>query len=276
MSNRNSSETRVRPIFNELLDRSPTGDEWLGRLSALAMQTRNGGAFTPSGVGHLVRSETPDTHQARLGLVFERTVAPPGAFLEWLLRHPDRMQVTDRKHFSASGANAQKWRRKLFVTDARNRDQAIAEGVKQLAEHGAEGSGQEWWAFEGFTHIDCCLITDAAVLFIEGKRTETVSPATRWFQARSQLWRNVEAAQQFALDKAFGVILAVEQDGNAALEEADATLNESYPHLTDEQKSELSRHLLGFVTWSHLAQEFELPPYCLPETTADIHALSDR
>lgn len=258
MGNQNSFETLVRPIFNELLDRPPTGNQWLGDLCALAIQTRNGVAFAPSDVGRLVLSETPGTHEARLGPVFERAVAPPSAFLEWLLRHPDRMQITDRKHFGASGASAQKWRRKLFATDARNRDQATAEGVKQLEEHGPEGSGEEWWAFEGFTHIDCCLVTETAVLFIDGKRTETVSPATRWFQARSQLWRNVEVAQQFAQGKAFGVILAVEQDGKAALEEADATLKESYPHLTDEQTSELSRHLLGFVTWSHLAQEFML------------------
>jgi hypothetical protein len=270
MGDKDSSRTRVRPIFNELLDRSPSGDGWLGELCALALRSRAGGAFTTSNVGHLISSETPETCEARLGTVFERTLAPPRAFLEWLLNHPTRMQATNKKTFGASSVDAQKWRRKLFATDARNRDQAIAEGVKQLGEHGAEGSGQEWWAFEGFTHIDCCFVTDVAVLFIEGKRIETVSPATRWFQARSQLWRNVEVAEQFAQGKPFGVILAVEQDGEAALHEAEATLHDSYPHLTGEQKSELSRHLLGFVTWGQIRQEFDLPAYCMPDTTADI------
>jgi hypothetical protein len=270
MGKQNSSETRVRPIFNELLDRSPSGDTWLGELCALAMRTRSDGTFVPSEVGRLASSGPPDTHEARVGPVFERTVAPPRAFLEWLLRHPDRMHIADRKTFGASSVEAQKWRRKLFATDTRNRDQAIAEGVRQLADHGAEGSGQEWWAFEGFTHIDCCLVTDATVVFVEGKRTETVSPATRWFQGRSQLWRNVEVAQQFAHGKPFGVILAVEEevDGKAAIHEADATLNDSYPHLAGEQRSELSRHLLGFVTWPQLKQRFALPDSCLPETTA--------
>jgi hypothetical protein len=185
--------------------------------------------------------------------------------------HPDRMQVDDRENFGASSQHAQDWRRKLFSNDAR-RDEAIAEGVKQLAQHGAERSRHEWWAFEGFTHIDCCLITDRTVLFVEGKRTETVSPATRWFEKRSQLWRNVEAAQQFARGKQFSVILAVEQegDGKVALQEADARLHDSYPHLMDTERTALSRCLLGFVTWPQVVQRFSLPANCLPSTVADV------
>jgi len=144
--------------------------------------------------------------------------------------------------------------------------------VKQFATHGAERSRHEWWAFEGFTNIDCCLVTDRTILFVEGKRTETVSPATRWFEKRSQLWRNVEAAHQFARGKQFAVILGVEQegDGKAALQEADARLHDSYPHLTDPERTTLSRHLLGLVTWPQVVRQFSLPATCLPNTVADV------
>jgi hypothetical protein len=39
-------------------------------------------------------------------------------------------------------------------------------------------SGRRWWAFEGFTSVDCCLESESALLFIEGKRTERLSKAT--------------------------------------------------------------------------------------------------
>ena len=35
--------------------------------------------------------------------------------------------------------------------------------MRQLEKSGARGSGRKWWAFVGFSHIDCCLITDAFV-----------------------------------------------------------------------------------------------------------------
>ena len=259
MGDNDGSKTRVRPVFNELLDRSPSGDGWLADLCALAMRTRAGGAFVPSAVGRLILP-TADTHEARSGSVFERTVAPPRAFLEWLLRHPAQMQVTDRTHLGASSADAQKWRRKLFAADTRNRDQAIAEGVTQLDDLGVEGSGQEWWAFEGFTLIDCCLVTEAAVVFVEGKCAETVSPATRWFQGRSQLWRNVEVAQQLARGKAFGVILAVEGDGNAACMKL-------MPPLDDAYTAHRGNPLLLIV----IACRADRYRGILPETTADIY-----
>jgi hypothetical protein len=46
------------------------------------------------------------------------------------------------------------------------------------------------------------------VRLIEGKRTESVAP-TLWVKQRSQLWPNVEAAEQFAAGQDFGIILAV-------------------------------------------------------------------
>ena len=103
------------------------------------------------------------------------------------------------------------------------------------------------------------------MLFVEGKRTESVSPSTLWFEQRSQLWRNVEAAKEFAGDKQFAVILAVEReaDGTTALASAASSLDGSYPHLDAEQRTELARHLIGFVTWSEIVTRCGLRPECL-------------
>jgi hypothetical protein len=103
-------------------------------------------------------------------------------------------------------------------------------------------------------------------VFIEGKRTESLSPATLWFEQRSQLWRNVEAAEQFARGREFGVILACESDdaGQDALTHANASLTASFPHRTDERRRDLAQHLLGFVTWADIVARFALPEECLP------------
>ena len=109
-------------------------------------------------------------------------------------------------------------------------------------------------------------------MFVEGKRTESVSPATQWFTQRGQLWRNLEAAHEFAGGKQFAVMLAVESDadGQGALDGAAKTLEGSYPHLDAAAREKLSRHLLGFVTWRAAVSEFELPESCLVERIAPL------
>jgi hypothetical protein len=264
MGERNSSLTRVQPVFEELLALDPTGQRWLPRLCEMAATARPN-AQRPSSYGTLVPAETP-AKGARKGKVFERIVAPPTAFLRWLLEHPEQMQVNDPQTFGAKGEDAQRWRRKLFSSEPALRNEAITEGLRQFGKAGAKGSRRKWWAFEGFSHIDCCLITDDLVLFVEGKRTEAVSPSTLWFKQRSQVWRNVEAAREFSGEKQFAVMLAVEGDGEgrAALRDADSMLAGSYPHIPDEA-ADLSRHLIGFVTWRGMVREFGLPESCLIE-----------
>ena len=256
MGEKDSSLTRLQTCFDELLDRWPAGDHWLGSLWDLAAQTRPGAALPrPADLGTLASSETPSDRVGRMGKVYERTVAPPAFFLRWLLMNPQALQVRDTTMFGAKSIEAREWRAKLFSGDERLVREAQAEGIKQLEGRlGARGRNK-WWAFEGFSHIDCCLITDTCVVFVAGKRTEVVSPSTFWFLKRSQLWRNVEAAKEFAGSRQFAVILAVENevDGTSALSDAAVSLSESYPHLDADQQGELSRHLIGFVTWSELA-----------------------
>jgi len=262
----NSSLTRVQPIFDELLDQWSDGDPWLSELWDMAALTRPGVALSkPIGLGKLLASETPPARAARLGTVYERTVPPPAAFLRWLLGNPQRLEVRDSINFGAKSVGARRWRRKLFSGDARLVSEAQDEGLNQLGKRLAQRGRNKWWAFEGFSHIDCCLITRQCVLFVEGKRTESVSPSTLWFKQRSQLWRNVEAAKEFASDKQFAVILAVEReaDGTTALAKAASSLEGSYPHLDSGQRAELCRHLIGFVTWPEVVTRFGLRPECL-------------
>jgi hypothetical protein len=263
---RDSSLTRVQPVFDALLKHSPDGASWLGELWDMAASTRLGMAVPrPDDLGRLLAGETPADPAARRGILYERPVAPPAAFLRWLLLNPGAMQVVDRVDFGAKSAEARAWRGRLFSDEERLVREAQEEGLKQLERRLAQRGRRKWWAFEGFSRVDCCLITERCVLFVEGKRTDTVSSSTRWLEKRSQLWRNVEAAREFAGGKQFGVILAVEDelDGSAALDEAMRSLGDSYPHLESGECAELSRHLIGFVTWPDVVRKCGLPADCL-------------
>src|SRR4051812_43037977 len=61
MGDRDSSLTRVQPVFNALLDRWPDGEPWVGELWDLAVSTHPG-ALRRQDIGRLLESETPNDH----------------------------------------------------------------------------------------------------------------------------------------------------------------------------------------------------------------------
>jgi hypothetical protein len=272
MGKSDNSLTRVHPVFNHLLNRSPDGRGWLTELCEMAAATRPDKGWTPSDPGQLLPREPPETADERVGVVFERLVPPPTEFLRWLIAHPTQMDVVDRKNFNARSESAREARRKLFSSDAKESAKAQREALCHLTALGAPGSRRAWWAFEGFTHVDCCLMTERFVLFVEGKRTEAVSSSTRWFANRSQLWRNVEAAKEFGGGREAAVILAVESEsqGLAALRAAESRLAGSLPHLSPAERAGIDRRFLGFVTWPALKARFDLPDKCFPHSVADL------
>ena len=136
---------------------------------------------------------------------------------------------------------------------------AQAEALNQLGKRLAQRGRNKWWAFEGFARVDCCLITDACVIVVDGKCLD--GPAsTVWFPRRSRVWRLVEAARELAGARQFGVILAADDEtaGTVALAAAQTSIDGSYPHLDPGQRTDLGRHLIGFVTPAELAARFGL------------------
>jgi hypothetical protein len=130
----------------------------------------------------------------------------------------------------------------------------------------ASGCARQWWAFEGFTNVDCRLETESLVLFIEGKRKEDISSAINWYPDRNQLVRNLEAAADEAgrIGKDYAVLLCAER----CLPLSEADLNKSLPHLSEERRRELRAHFLGCVTWSELRQTL-CPDLALPNTVGE-------
>jgi hypothetical protein len=253
----NSSKTR-EPIFNELLVMRSSSD-WLPELWWMAVSTRQGEPEPRFSGGPLLNSK-----------VYERALPPSTAFLRWMVENPDKLTPPPAPHYGATpGGVASAKRAHLLGTDPDLRAAARAEALRAIEEKGGKGSAQEWWAFEGFTHVDACFETSECLLLIEGKGTEAVSPSTRWFKSRNQLWRNVEVAGQLADEQQFGVIVAVESEaeGRKALAHAATTRDASYPHLKQAHRQWLDRYLLGFIVWSEVVTRFGLPQSMLKETS---------
>lgn len=254
MSDVSPAPSRLQTLFTTLLEKRPFGDPWLADLWQLAAVTRPGEASKrPAKLGDLVTEEEVG-EEMRPSLRFDRPLAPPSAFLRWLLEHPDEMEVADRDTFGAKNEVVQTWRRKLFSEDALDVTTARSEGLRQLSSRLGQRGRNKWWLFEGFARVDACFVTDHAVVVVEPWRDELGASSSRWYPDRVQVWRDLEATRELAIGKAFGLVLVVDDDaqGKAALEAAAASMEASYPHLVFEEQDKLERHLLGYVTWGAL------------------------
>ena len=113
----------------------------------------------------------------------------------------------------------------------------MAAALTELDQLGPSGSRRKWWAFEGFTEVDCWLETEKLVLFVEGKRTEPLSSSTHWFEQRSQLVRNLEVAGEIANGKSAAVLVVSEEP---IAELTDIIVAESTPALWPSSPSSIS------------------------------------
>lgn len=151
MGQYNSSLTRVRPFFKILIARDSSGCSWLPKILAL---TDNVGVLSDT----LLEDPVP-LHSRELDK--ERRLAPPEAFLRWLIQNPEKMSWPKGRRY---GTETQKWRDMLMgrrdlsnepqqlyaELRATDRAAAISEAMIGLQRLGSKGSAKKWWAFEGF------------------------------------------------------------------------------------------------------------------------------
>lgn len=277
MGNRNSSVTRVWPVFDKLLDQDPSGDTWLVPLLKLGSRSveaspailRDPGRLLPELAWFDLAMPGPlvkvlgASRMERLKTIrnaYERDIPPSAAFLHWLLHNPDRLvwprDTGGRERVFADSTNER--RRRLLAGDTKVRDEALSE----LDCSEVEGSKRKWWAFEGFTSVDCLLETERLLVLIEGKRTEGISKSTDWFRGRNQVIRNLEVARAMAgATKEYAVLLCAEKH----IELPDAAWCDSLPHFSEQDINELQRHYLGCTTWPEIVRSL-CPDLQLPDT----------
>ena len=260
-------------MFRQLLAKDPSGTSWLSQVlqlsdsSGLSETTRSETGTVLPAVSKKRRYTDPVQGNIELERCFEFSVAPGRRFLRWLLENPDRMtwpvSAGQRKSYSAT---TQARREGLIGHKGDSvQKQAQASALRSLNRHGPEKSRRQWWAFEGFTEVDCCLETDRLVLLIEGKRTESLSESTAWYSGRNQLHRNLEAARDLAAGREFGVLVIGEDE---IAETALGSSERGLPHLNTAERAELMSHYLGTLTWSQVCEVTGIDYRSLPRNVA--------
>jgi hypothetical protein len=119
---------------------------------------------------------------------------------------------------------------------------------------------------EGATYADCLIETERAVVWIEGKRNDWLSPATRWDVSRDQLARNLEAAWIVATGKGKDWWLVICHEDQ--LKHHEEHLIDGYrrgvwsaglPHLSEEVRMQFCTKI-GTLRWSRI---FDQWPGCI-------------
>lgn len=268
---RNSSLTRVRPFFDQLITRDPTGEQWLAEVVASGAGGEVSGG--PGGLGRLDQELLAGKHHKdnRLGVkvwmrrCFEHPLEPTHRLLEFCLQHPDRLKwpMKSGRQDEAMGETTLKMRRALVSDEAPGCATAQEAGLALLKKLGPQGAARQWWAFEGSTEVDCLLRTESYTLLVEGKRTEGLSEKTRWLPGRNQLARNLEASAEM---RSAGVLLAVEE--RIADLDVKAIVERGCPHLDEAQRQRLVDRFLGQVTWRELCDRTGVEWASLPDAIA--------
>ncbi len=255
MGRRNSSKTRVQPVFESLLQRDPTGKRWLPQLLDLIE--------TPS--DSIVRASQGRMIKAGGG-EFERRFPPAMPFLRWLIENPGELTWPVSKGKRKTYGQPTQRNRESLLGYRGVEEQMSAKQLahKELIRKGAEGSRGQWWAFEGFTAVDFCISTEKLLLLVEGKRTDILAQSTEWYRGRNQLLRNLESGIKAAGDREFGVVLVEEQRNGPVLDGID--IARATPHLTPVERAELIEHYWGSTTWADLCKRTGVDYASLPNT----------
>jgi hypothetical protein len=278
----NSSRTRVRPVFGDLLRRDPTGRRWLPSLlrlaprnTALAQALAQGGTALDGACLASREVQVPGDAPEVLPGCFERAFPPPAALLRWCLEEPARLARPLRRGDQETKPLGRRNRAALLGPAGPGRDAAQQAGLSELQRLGSTGSRRAWWAFEGFTSVDCALETGELLLLIEGKRFEPVSSAGSWIPDRNQISRNLEVASDYAAQavKQFAVLLIGPDNCQAP---DDETLVKGWPHLDVAAQNRLLDHFLGAVSWRQVCSAVDVDYDSLPVTSADARAEATR
>jgi len=260
MGEKNSSKTRVAPVFNKLCDKDKTGKTWLPRLLRL-----------PTG-GHPIRisSEWDFTIQEAKWGEDEKKLDPPLSLLSWLIRHP---RIPAHGKLSHDRVKAQKRRGLIEGSDVRLHE------ALSLLRHNPEG--HDWHIFEGKTQPDVFIQTPDILIVVEGKRTEReVTEETKWMSGRHQMLRHIDCAWEVKGQRQVFGFFIVEGEGTEDgvppfwLDQARKTISReaimsSLPHRGPEEQEGISRCFLGVTSWQRVCKEFRIDWMSIRNLTTD-------
>jgi hypothetical protein len=247
MGERDSSLTRVLPVFNAL------AHSFVPRLVRLVAP-------------HLaVRTEAPEEAMWHV----EKALRPPKALLKWLVDHP---QLQPGCSIGSSTETIAK-RQALMAGDISVRAEA-----HRLIDRAAPPA-VAWYVLEGPSYPDVYIQTPELIMVVEGKRTESKPTRhTSWMPMRDQLLRHIDCAWEIRGDRRVMGVSIVEGDGGAEatavpsrwqtwLDESRSgdVLAKSLPHRSPTEQEQIASSVLGVTTWQRVCEEFSIDWASLPD-----------
>jgi hypothetical protein len=256
MGKRDSSKTRIVPVFDLLYARHGHGADWLPQLLRLPI----GGRSIPFDPHWDLTIEDKGWGER------EKKLDPPVSLLSWLIRHP---RMPKDAHLSEDPVKARKRRELIEGSDAR-----MHAALSLLR---SNPSGEDWHIFEGTTQPDVFIQTADLIIVIEGKRTEReTTKNTKWMPGRHQIWRHIDCAWEIKGRREVFGFLIVEGDGLNDqvpvhwMDEAEITMGHeafasSLPHRGQEEQERIRRCFIGVTTWQMVCKEFGIDWGFLPD-----------
>lgn len=255
MGKKDSSKTRVVPVFERLYSYDKTGKTWLPKLLGLLTE----GKYISISV------DTDFTIQDKGWGDNEKKLEPPVSLLSWLIRHP-RMPADG--NLSADPVKARKRRELIEGSNAR-----LQEALDLLR----NAKGEDWHIFEGRSQPDVFIETPDMLIVIEGKRTESeTTKNTKWMPGRHQMLRHIDCAWEIRGRKQVFGFFIIEGEGDspdiplAWLDQVRLTISQeairsSLPHRGPEEQAAIAGCFAGATTWQRVCASFsiawgELPP----------------
>jgi len=262
MGIKNSSKTRVGPVFSQLIERDATGCSWLPLLLRLPKQ---GSSFDQTRYPALsaISEAAWDPKEKKLD--------PPVSLLSWLLRNVSRPK--DGK--LGKDPTTVECREKLLARDPAT----VQRALRNL--RCPPKDERPWYVFEGQSSPDVYLETPELVVVIEGKRTENKpTKTTSWLPGRDQMLRHMDAAWEVRGERPVLGFFIVDSDLDSGqvpkqwLEfcketVSHAAIEKSFPHRSEEEREAIVAGFLGIATWQQVCVAFDIDLAALPDTVAD-------
>ena len=254
---RDSSKTRVAPVFDQLCGNDATDGSRLPKL--LALPEFGSRLDIPSSWDFTIEETRWGEDEKRLD--------PPVSLLSWLIRN-----VTMQAGGDLSSDPVKAGKRQELINRSTER---VREALGLLRHNPA---CEDWHIFEGASQPDVFIETPDVMMVVEGKRTEArPTRKTKWMAIRDQMLRHIDCAWEIRGSRHVIGLMVVEGVGDdthvptlwqAEAKETveDETVRGSLPHRGPEEQQKIADCFIGVTTWQRVCAEFGLDWSKLPNT----------
>ncbi len=260
MGKKDSSETRVWPVFNS---KDKTGCLWLPKFLVL-----------PKGGNPLNLPSNADfeIEEYRLG-DNEKKLDLPISLLSWLIRHPQKLSKLSENNLNS---DTEKDKKRKALLEGSN--ECLNEALNLLRNNPQK---ENWHIFEGTTQPDVFIKTPDFIIVIEGKRTEREpTKSTKWMKVRHQMLRHIDCAFEISGKRKVIGFFIVEGDGKncdvpdkwisyAKETISSKVIESSLPHRKPEEQICIASSFIGVTTWQEVCKVFGMDYDKLPNETEE-------